>query len=165
MLITDAKLVGTLRLYKHNGDIGACDRPYATSPKSYIDTNVPGGEGMYLIIVVVDDVIREIGIYCLNGSNLFRETVPPSQNGWLVTGKRIINETKGIKINLSLKKAAFYIGFRSFYIRLFKRDMMRLQIVYKHKLSKHSAVTFIIIYQSFIDTTHECFYIVNHFQS
>jgi hypothetical protein len=96
MQITAAKLVGAFWCYSHNGvtidhhagNMGAHDLPFGNSQKPYIDVNLQGGQGTYLVIAVIDDVIREIATCGPNVTNL-RLTTWASQNGWRVTLKRL----------------------------------------------------------------------------
>jgi hypothetical protein len=95
-LLTDAKVVGAMWEYIHNGVVmnnqggnGAFDQPYGNSPKPYIDITFQGGRGAYLLIAVVDGVMREMATCGIDGSSL-APTTWASQNGWVVTGKRIM---------------------------------------------------------------------------
>lgn len=98
MQVGDAKLVGAMSSYMHNGiaikdhggQMGACDQPYGNSPKPYIDITLQGGQGMYLLLAVVNGVMREIATCGPNGTNLTLTTWA-SQNGWIVAGKRLMN--------------------------------------------------------------------------
>lgn len=96
--IADAKLVGALWLYIHNGvavrdhagKMGACDQPHGNSPKPYIDITLQGGQGMYLLTAVVNGKIQEIATCGPDGTNITLTTWA-LQNGWIVTGKQIMN--------------------------------------------------------------------------
>ncbi len=93
MQVTDAKLVGAMSSYTHNGvsmlnhggNIGACDQPFGNSPNPYINVALQGGQGVYMLIAVVDGVMREMATCGPDGSSLTRTTWA-SQNGWVVTG-------------------------------------------------------------------------------
>jgi hypothetical protein len=96
MQVTNAKLVGAMWLYTHNGvtisnhggNIGACDQAYGNSPRPYIDITLSGGQGVYMLIAVVNGVMREMATCGPNGSSITLTTWA-SQNGWVVRGNRI----------------------------------------------------------------------------
>lgn len=96
MQIADAKLIGALSSYTHNGvridnhagNIGAHDLSSDNLPAPYIDVKLQGGQGVYLIVAVVDGVIREIATCGPNVSNLTLTTWA-SQNRWIVSPGRL----------------------------------------------------------------------------
>lgn len=96
MQVTDAKLVGALSSYSHNGvhisnrtsEIGDHDLPSGSSPKPYIDVNLAGGVGTYLVVATINGVIREMARCGPNVTEL-RLTTWASENGWILAEKRL----------------------------------------------------------------------------
>ena len=96
MQMIDAKLVGAYSSYtcnrvamnNHDGKMGAHDLLFGSTPKPYIDVKLSGGVGEYLVIAVINGVIREMATCGLNVSHL-KVTTWASENGWIRENNRL----------------------------------------------------------------------------
>mgnify|MGYP007096999654 FL=1 len=99
MQLTNAKLIGALESYFHNGvrivnhgnNVGAHDLSCGNTPKPYIDVNLAGGIGVYVVLAVIDGVIREMATCGPDVTNL-TPTAWAAHNGWIASQaeKRLI---------------------------------------------------------------------------